>query len=379
VNERSSDNLLKIIQEYEALLEIGVELAGTHEIEKVLEVATVKAEELCGAETGSIWELDENRELLFFRIVRGRAAGEIRSLTMPMGRGIVGHVAETGVAEVVNNVSADPRWQGELGASFSTRAILCVPLKAHGQIVGVLQLLNPKAEEGFTKHDLRYMELFAGSLATAIGNARLYANQRRQFLGMVTSLAEAVDKRDPYTGDHIRRVVDYSLLLAQKLEANKDELEQIRLAATLHDIGKIAIPDAILRKPTELSPAESEIIRRHPIDGWEIIAHIHELKDILPAVRGHHERLDGAGYPDGLAGEEIPFITRVVAVADTFDAMTTDRPYRRGLSPDEAADEIYKSSGTQFCPIVVQAFRELFSQGKLLNSQAHAESSQLLA
>lgn len=369
----SKDNLRKTIEEYEALLEIGVELAGTHDIEKVLELATLKAEKLCGAETGSIWELDESRELLFFRVVRGRAAGEIRSLTMPLGRGIVGHVASTGIAEIVNNVRGDPRWQGELGTSFRTRAILCVPLKAHGKIVGVLQLLNPIAEEGFSKYDLRYMELFAGSLATAIENARLYANQRRQFLGMVTSLAEAVDKRDPYTGDHIRRVVEYSLLLGLELRADREQLEQIRLAATLHDIGKIAIPDSILRKPTELTPTESEIIRRHPIDGWEIIAHIHELKDILPAVRGHHERMDGAGYPDGLKGEEILFITRVVAVADTFDAMTTDRPYRRGLAPDDAAHEIYRSAGSQFCPDVVKAFRELFERGDFLSSDARAE------
>ncbi len=369
----SNDNLRKTIEEYENLLEIGVELAGTHDIEKVLELATVKAEELCGAETGSIWELDESRELLFFRVVRGRAAGEIRSLTMPLGQGIVGHVAATGVAEIVDNVRADSRWQGELGVNFRTRAILCVPLKAHGKIVGVLQLLNPTAETGFSENNLRYMKLFAGSLATAIGNARLYANQRRQFLGMVTALAEAVDKRDPYTGDHIRRVVAYSLLLGVEFKADRKQLEQIRLAATLHDIGKIAIPDAILRKPTKLTPYESEIIRRHPIDGWEIIAHIHELKDILPAVRGHHERIDGSGYPDGLSGEEISFITRVVAVADTFDAMTTDRPYRRGLAPEDAAHEIYKSAGSQFCPVVVATFRELFERGEFLSSEARAD------
>ena len=173
----------------------------------------------------------------------------------------------------------------------------------------------------------------------------------------------------PYTGDHIRRVVGYSQILGLELNVDRQKLDQIRLAATLHDIGKIAVPDSILGKPTELKSNEKEIIRRHPIDGWEIIAHIHELKEILPAVRGHHERLDGAGYPDGLTGDEIPLIARVIAVADTFDAMTTDRPYRRGLRPEQAAHEIYKNAGTQFCPVVVKAFRNLFERGEFSTAQ----------
>lgn len=352
------------LAESEALLEMGLELASTLDVMKVLELALEKAEELCRAETSSIWELDEERQELFFRVVRGRAAGEIQDLRVPLGEGIVGSVAQAGKAELVTDVTSDPRWRGDPSGGFRTRAILAVPLVAKGRVIGVLQLLNPVGKEGFSHDDLRRMQLFAGPLAHALDNARLYASQRRQFLETVTALAEAIDKRDPYTGGHIRRVVSYSLLLGWELGLDRDELEQLRLAATLHDVGKIAVPDEILRKPAALEPEEQEIMRRHPVDGAEIAARSRQLRPLLPGIRSHHERLDGLGYPDGLTDSEIPLLPRIIAVADTYDAITTSRPYRRALSAEEAAEEILQGAGSQFCPRVVEAFRRLYRRGE---------------
>ncbi|HUP48274.1 MAG TPA: GAF domain-containing protein, partial [Thermoanaerobaculia bacterium] len=141
--------LRRRLEEYEMLLEIGVELAGTLELSRVLAVALQKAEELCRAESSSIWELDDDAGELFFRVVRGRAAGDIRALRVPLGRGIVGSVALSGQAEVVNDVSSDPRWSGDGGEGFTTRSILTVPLIARGRVIGVLQLLNPADRSGF--------------------------------------------------------------------------------------------------------------------------------------------------------------------------------------------------------------------------------------
>lgn len=351
------------LAEYETLLEVGVELASTLELERVLELALRKAEEVCRAETGSIWELDEASQELFFRVVRGRAAPAIRGLRVPMGEGIVGSVAARGVPEVVNDVAADPRWRGDTEAAFQTRAILTVPLIAHGRVVGVLQLLNPVGKQGFSRDDERRMKLFAGPLAHAIDNARLYASQKRMFVETVTALAEAIEKRDPYTGGHVHRVVCYSLLLGAELGLDREELARLRLSATLHDVGKIAIPDRVLNKPAPLDAAEFDIMKRHTLDGAEIVETIQALHDVLPGVRSHHERLDGRGYPDGLVDADIPQLARIIAVADTFDAMTTSRPYRAGMAPEVAAAELARGAGTQHCPQVVAAFEALFRTG----------------
>lgn len=368
--EESSDGMRREIAELErrlrdseALLEIGVALAGTLDPGRVLELALHQAEDLCRAETSSIWELDDESGELFFRVVRGKAAGSIKDLRVPLGEGIVGDVALSGRPAIVNDVRADSRWHGDAAIGFETRAILAVPLIARGRVIGVLQVLNPVEGSRFTDDDLRRMRLFAGLLATAIENARLYAAQKRQFVETVTALAESIEKRDPYTGNHVRRVVCYSVLLGREMGLAESDLEHLQLAATLHDVGKIAMPDEILRKPSPLTEDEQDVMRRHPIDGEEIVSRIRDLRDVLPGIRSHHERLDGTGYPDSLHDREIPLEPRIIAVADTFDAMTTERPYRKALPHAAAAKEIAAGAGGQFCPQVVSAFRRLYEQG----------------
>ena len=348
--------------ELEVLLEMGVELASTLDLSRVLSLALQKAEELCHAESSSIWELDDEKKELFFRVVRGRAAGEIQSLRVPLGRGIVGSVALSGQAEIVNHVVEDPRWSGDRDPHFTTRNILTVPLIARGTVIGVLQLLNRGGGEGFTADDLRRMQLFAGILAAAVQNARLYAEQKRSFVEMVTALSEAIERRDPYTGGHVRRVVTYSVLLGQEMGLVPEQLDELRLAAILHDIGKIAVPDQILRKPARLDADEVAVMARHTVDGAEMVGRIRSLRHLVPGIRSHHERLDGRGYPDGLVDRDLPLIPRIIGVADTFDAMTTDRPYRKALTPAAAADEIARLAGTQFCPQVAAAFARLYAR-----------------
>jgi HD-GYP domain-containing protein (c-di-GMP phosphodiesterase class II) len=358
------------LAEYEMLLEIGVKLSGTLDLPTVLEMALETAEGVCRAETSSIWEVDEEKQDLFFRVVRGRVAGEIRDLRVPVGQGIVGSVARSGAAEVVNDVATDARWHGD-PKGFKTRAILTVPLRIQGAVIGVLQLLNPVGRERFTDGDLRRMTQFAGVLAPSLQNARLYAQQQGQFLKMVTALAETIDKKDPYTGGHVRRVVSYSMILGAELGLGRAMLKDLWLAATLHDIGKIGVPDRILGKPAPLDREEAEVMKRHPVDGAEIVSHLANPA-VLVGVRNHHERVDGKGYPDGLRGDELPLVARIIAVADTYDAMTTSRPYRAGLPPERAAAEIIGSAGSQLCPYVVAAFRGLYERGSFTLSASES-------
>ncbi len=178
-------------------------------------------------------------------------------------------------------------------------------------------------------------------------------------LDTVTSLAEAVDKKDPYTGSHSRSVSEVSERLALALGMTPAAAERVRIAGRLHDIGKIGVPDAVLRKPGRLDAEEFALIRRHPVDGASILAPLEFLADVLPAVRQHHERFDGSGYPDGLAGTAIVLEARIVQVADTFDAMTTSRTYRSAQTLEVVRHEVSKNAGIQFDPTVAEALLDM--------------------
>jgi diguanylate cyclase (GGDEF)-like protein len=182
---------------------------------------------------------------------------------------------------------------------------------------------------------------------------------------VLDALVTAVDKRDRYTRKHSEEVTDYSLMIARELGLSEETMRTLRIAGLLHDLGKIAIPDAILRKPGALTDEEFDVMKQHPVLGFLIVSAIPSLAETLPGIRHHHERWDGRGYPDQLAGEEIPLLGRLMAVPDAFSAMTTDRPYRKGLPVSEAIKRLREGVGTQFDPAMVVAFvRALDAEGR---------------
>src|SRR5262249_53548390 len=193
------------------------------------------------------------------------------------------------------------------------------------------------------------------------------------FIKTITILAQAVEMRDEYTGGHTQRVTNYSLMLAHEMEVPEADIELLRQGTPLHDIGKIGIDDAILRKPGRLTSDEFEV-KKPTVKGAAILATIPALAPIIPIVRSHHERWDGRGYPDGLAGELIHRLARIVAVADAFDAMTSDRPYRKGLPAAVAFAEVEKNAGLQFDPQCARAF--LAIQDKVLQELLPKTSKQ---
>jgi putative nucleotidyltransferase with HDIG domain len=189
-------------------------------------------------------------------------------------------------------------------------------------------------------------------------NEKLLERTKRAYLSTITSLARTIEAKDPYTGGHTERVAEYTLMLARELGFGDDELQAVEVGAVIHDIGKIGIPDRILLKPGRLDSDEFEEMRRHPVISSYILDELDLPKVVRDMARNHHERFDGKGYPDGLKGDQIPLAARILTVADAFDAMTSDRPYRRALSQEVAAAEIRRNTGTQFCPDVVAALEE---------------------
>ena len=196
----------------------------------------------------------------------------------------------------------------------------------------------------------------ANQVAIAIENANLYQELMDTFYATAEALAETIEKRDPYTGGHTKRVLRYSYRIGKTLGFSKKELENLKLAAILHDVGKIGVSDNILLKKGKLSPEEAAQMHLHPRYGAEILSHVKQLKDVIPSVRSHHERIDGSGYPDKLKGDDIPGMAKIIAVADAFDAMTTDRPYRKAMSNEEAFEELRRHAGVQFDREIVHAF-----------------------
>jgi HD-GYP domain-containing protein (c-di-GMP phosphodiesterase class II) len=179
---------------------------------------------------------------------------------------------------------------------------------------------------------------------------------RNQVLTMACTLVSLVDLRDSYTGGHSTRVAEYSRRMALELQLSDRDAEMVIMAASLHDIGKIGVSEAILRKPARLTDEEFEEIRKHPEFGWMVLRGVEGFEEVSQLLLHHHERFDGRGYPGGLRQEEIPLGSRIIAVADSFDAMTSDRPYRKAGSPELAAEELMRCAGTQFDPAVVEAF-----------------------
>lgn len=178
-------------------------------------------------------------------------------------------------------------------------------------------------------------------------------------LATIQALAAAVDAKDPYTQGHSTRVAEYAARLASWTGASQSDIDLVHTTGTLHDVGKIGVPDSILQKPGRLDDEERRVMETHPVLGEVIVKKAPQLALSLPGVRHHHERWDGGGYPDGLAGEAIPYVARILAVADTYDAMTSDRPYRKGMAPETALAEIERGAGTQFDPELARAFADL--------------------
>ncbi len=259
-------------------------------------------------------------------------------------------------------------------AEGAMASVICVPLRTPRRRLGVLHLDRGPWQKPFGGDDLHLADALAASVSAGIESAQLLRKQRDLFLSTISVLADMVELRDAYTGGHTMRVTRYSLLLAEQLGLPPDQIELVRLGTPLHDIGKIGIDDAILRKPDRLTPAEFEVMKQHTVKGAEILQGVPDLHPVIPIARSHHERWDGLGYPDGLKGEAAPQLARIVAVADAFDAMTSDRPYRKGMPAAAAFAEVEKMSGRQFDPACATAFlaiREQVEQ-EMRGSQATA-------
>jgi putative nucleotidyltransferase with HDIG domain len=252
------------------------------------------------------------------------------------------------------------------------RSTICVPLLGRSGPIGALYADQLITSGGFTPDHVQYAAAFAAHAAAALETAQLYDDRERHFHLTLEAFAKAIDARDHYTAGHSERVTKYTLALARAIGITGAELEIIRRAGMLHDIGKVGVPDNVLLKPGPLDSVERTIMESHVTIGYDMLVGLPFLGESLPSIRGHHERWDGKGYPDRLGGTDIGQHARLMAVGDSFDAMTSARPYRNALPFDEAARRVRADRGGQFDPDAVDAFISIEDEFRELVASSHA-------
>ncbi len=262
-----------------------------------------------------------------------------------------------------NDALVDERFVHSRSISdLKVRSAMCSPLVNRGKVLGIIYIDSNDRSNLYTKDDLALLSALASKAGISLDNARLYDDQRNLFYNAVETLVRAIQARDPYTSGHSTRVSRYSLLIAEKLDLTTKEKHQLYLAAMLHDIGKIGIPDGLLNRKGKLTEEEIQQIRNHVTVGAQMLQALGEMHPIVPLILHHHEAWDGSGYPDKLKGEQIPLMSRILAVADTYDAMTSDRPYREAMAASDAIAELKRCSGSHFDPMVVEKFLQVLDE-----------------
>ncbi len=297
--------------------------------------------------------------------MRTKAGGAIGAVTL--SRTVVNDVLEKGISAYTADALADQRYSGsESIVQQRIRSVMCAPMRTTDAILGVLYVDSQVARE-FSEAELELLAAVGNQAGIALHRARLMAEVERLFLDVIKAIASIIDAKDGYTHKHSERVAAFGVRLAHHLGFDADRRAVVELSGLLHDVGKIGVPDAILNKPGKLTDSELKEMRMHPLHGARILSNIQSQKvvSLLPGVKYHHERWDGKGYPEGLAGEDIPFLGRLLGVADVLDALTSDRSYRKGLTLEEALRMVKDLEGKAFDPVVVKAAVELHEKGEL--------------
>ncbi|MBW7957266.1 MAG: GAF domain-containing protein [Deltaproteobacteria bacterium] len=347
-------DLSRKVETISIMHEIDKSILSTLEPNEILEIAARMVSKIISCDRATVALVD--REKGGFVYEAGFGLSLEKGGLIPFSDTSTTELLSTGRPQFVPDINESARLPLE-EALFKEGFLsqLLVPLAIKGEVVGVLTV-GARRKAAFTSDDFSVMEKLASQIGVALENARLVSDLSELFLGIVKTLSEAIDAKSPWTKGHSDRVTKYALDIAREMSFSAGELKDMELAGLLHDIGKLGTYESILDKPGRLTDEEMAVIRKHPQKGADILSPIRQMKSIVPAIKHHHESYDGSGYPEGFKEREIPLMARILAVADTVDAMSADRPYRKGLPMENIVRELKRCSGTQFDPEVVKAF-----------------------
>jgi HD-GYP domain-containing protein (c-di-GMP phosphodiesterase class II) len=369
------ENNQRLLHTFAALADLGQEIANTSDFEEMLRSSFHLLLGSVAIRRGAIAQYDRQGDTL--RIISARGLEQASETKLQLARERARELTSLGSSLTLTNATAEAnRFMEEHEKLFgSAEILLLLPLVVHERLIGVVLLGEKASGEKFTEEDLETLTALARHIAVGINshhllgevkrkaeeNQRLYEGLRAIYRETVHAFAAAIDIKDRYTQGHSVRVGKYSEVIAREMGWPEEEVEGITIAGYLHDIGKLIVDLSVINSPERFSAKDSAEMSRHPAAGYEILARInHPYAEIPLMARYHHERIDGKGYPDGLKGDQIPPGAKIVTLADSFDAMTTDRPYRKKLPLEDVLEDFRVNTGTQFDPEVVCAFCRAF-------------------
>jgi putative nucleotidyltransferase with HDIG domain len=361
------------------LYKVGNVINGEVDLQKVLKSTMDGVMSQVRADRGTLILIDRERgsyePVVVHTGVDDPGLDPVEEIRPYLSRTILDHVVRQGTSILSNDAMGDDRFKnGESVIMQHIRSVMCVPLAAKEKILGAIYLDSTGVADAFSQADLELVTAIALQAGLAIDRAKLIEDLENLFLESIRTIVAALEAKDKYTCGHSERVTTYAIELARAMNWTEKDLNTLNLSALLHDVGKIGIPERVLLKPGKLTAEEFEVMKQHPVIGAEIIKHLKNAGSIIGGIRHHHERWDGMGYPDGLKGEQIPLIARIIQMADSYDAMTSHRPYRRGMTQEEVLHEVERCRGSQFDPKVSETFLQLLRTGRirpLLMKQPH--------
>lgn len=311
---------------------------------------------LLNTEMGSVMLLDSQKQELRIVAAKGISPDVIESTHLNIGEGIAGRVAQTGIPIYVDDIESDERFKRSNNERYGSRSFISIPMRSPQKIIGVMNLNHKEPGFHFEEHDVKIVMILSEQAASTWENIEMFQNFQRYSVELLQAISQALDKKDSYSNEHAPLARQRARGILNILNVPEEIGQYVEYAALMHDIGKIGVDDSILQKPGKLTPDEFSKIKEHPEIGARMMALVSYLAPVVPMVRYHQEWFNGQGYPEGLAGEEIPLGARIVAVLDVWDALTTNRPYRKALPRTRAIQELKKARGLQFDPKVVDAF-----------------------
>ena len=365
--ENKNTGLEQAVERLSALYKMGLALNSTMDLNTLFDLLIRKTMEVLKARIGYILLLEPDGQSLRIAGAAGLSDALDPELRIPLKPGGVSHwVVAHRQPLLLQDMQQNRDFVRVSRLGYTRETVVCAPLSLKDEIIGTISMANHQDLGSFSSEDLSLLSTIAAQASIAIKNARLYEEQQASYLSTVQALISAVEASDAYTHGHSERVTRYSLALARTMGLAPPALKRLEQAAILHDVGKIGIDAALLHKQGRLSQEDFQILRRHPAIGVHILEPIQFLREVRQIIVQHHERFDGRGYPHGISGEALLLESRILAVADTYDAMTSDRPYRKALPHATAVTEILDNSGSQFDPAVVCAFLATWEQNPSL-------------
>ena len=368
--EQKNLNLGQAVERLSTIYKIGLAINSTMDIDRLFNLIVRTTTTTLRASIGYIILYDAHNNCLNVTNLIGSGKLLAPKTAIPMKESSVSTwVIKNRQPILISDIKQTPQFDRFSDLGYERKSLICAPLMVKNEIIGTISVVNKLDDSQFSSDEMEMLSTIAAQAAIAIKNATLYDEQQQTYLNTIQALVSAIEASDSYTKGHSERVTRYCLEIGRRLNLSIDRMQILERAAILHDIGKIGIDLSLLHKEGKLTPKDIKELQQHPVIGMHILEPIEFLHDVRVCIGQHHERFDGMGYPNRIKKDEQLIEARILAIADSFDAMTSDRPYRKALPLDSAISELIENAGTQFDPAIVKVFSQVIEDGSFFRSR----------